>query len=216
MPITGSSYMGAANFANAAQFSLTTPNVNAGGHIYLAVGCDKPLTGPPTDSAGNTYVQVGGTAQPWGSANWWGVQGNLRLPNNSTITVPLPPFGGSGPWSTMSGTLAGIGISGLTSGVWEGSSAGSSFGTAVGVTFPNVPANDYVVGIVVVDGPSADGFTQDPAFTSVPGFNNFVTSTFSMYAGFRRNTEASPTTIQWQPTLGVARRWMALLAGVKS
>lgn len=199
------SLIGTATGVNVTSLAINvTGNVPAGGKIFCAICINKEGFDSFTDTAGNMYDQLSGSQDGVG-AFFMGVSNNLALFNNNHITLAY-----SIPFSASIGAFA---VSGLTSGIMDGASAGQGNSTFPDVALNNVPVNDWMIGVVAVNGPSTDGFTQDPSWNNPGNFNNRVTTGFSAYAGYKQAISGGQ--IIYAPTLGVSRVWAALMVAVK-
>ncbi len=191
--------IGKATGTNVTSLSISTPSVPAGGRIFCAICINKDGFDSLTDTAGNVYEQAAGSQSGVGAFVFQATN-NLHLANNDQITLAFAT-----PFSASIGAFA---VSGLTSGVINISSAGQGNDRFPGAAIDNVPANDWCVGILAVNGPSSDGFTQDPTFSNPGNFNTQVTTGFSAYGGYRQSTGGK---IVYQPILGIARIWSCML-----
>lgn len=189
--------------------NITTLTVNtsgafaAGGRVYGVIAMSNLGFDDFTDSVGNSYVQAVGSQGSTISA--WLVQclNNIRLPNNSSINTIS-----AAPWS---GSLGVFGVSGLVSGVLHGVSAGQGVDNLPVVALHEVPANDWVLGVVGVKAPSSNTFTQAAGFTSPGNFNSQVTTEFSTYAGFQQSAGGH---IIFAPTFATPAEWVALMIAI--
>lgn len=186
---------------NITNLSVSTSGVfAAGGRIYGAVAMSNLGYDDIVDSAGNVYRQVAGSQGATISAWLVDCINNLRLPNNSTITVST-----AAPWS---GAMGMFGVSGLVSGALHGVSAGQGTDARPMAALDNVPVNDWALGVVGVKAPSTNTFTQSIGFSNPGNFNTQTTTAFSTYAGFRQSSGGS---IIFAPTLASSAEWVALL-----
>jgi hypothetical protein len=194
--------IGTAYADNVTSLSISTPNLAAGGRIFVCVAINQPGFDNVVDTVGNNYNQVGGSEKGVG-CYLMEVDNNLQLHNNNQITlennVTLTPF---------SAAMSAVYISGLTSGQLVTTSAAQGTGTQP-IVAVNSTSGYWLVGMIAVDGPSSDGFTQDPAWSTPSTINSLVTTTVSCYAGYR---QAPGGNVLYAPTLGVARPWAGLMA----
>lgn len=186
---------------NITSLSVSTSGVfAAGGRIYGIVAMSNLGYDDIVDSAGNIYRQVAGSQGATISAWLVDCVNNLRLPNNSTITVSTAT-----PWS---GAMGMFGVSGLVNGELGGVSAGQGHDTTPGAALENVPVNYWALGVLGVRAPSTNTFTQAPGFSNPGNFNTQTTTEFSTYAGFRQATGGR---IVFAPTIASSAEWVALL-----
>ena len=212
------SLIGRVTFSNVTTASLSTGNIAVGTRLLIAVCINAAAFDDITDSksnsgfngqppSGNSYGEAAGEAHPNGTASVTIVTcvTAVQLRGGGTNDhIILSRAGG------MTGSMAAFSVTGLTAGVIDDSSSVFGTDTSPDVGLGPTPANDYVVGILGVAGPSTDGFTQDPTFANPGNFNTQTTTNFSTYAGFKQ-LAAENNNPQWKPTLGVVRDYVALL-----
>jgi len=217
------SFIGRTTFSNATLAQIPTGNIAVGTRILIAFCIDAPDWDDITDTqsnsgfngqpvTGNVYGQRSGEAHPNGTCGVWFVtcdSTTVQLRGGGTRDqLQLSRAAG------MTGSMAALSATGLTSGVMDSGSTLFGSDTTPIVGLGPIPANDYLIGILGVVGPSSDGFTQDPTFINPGNFNSQTTTSFSVYAGYKQLLTAQSNP-RWQPTLGVARDYVGVLLALE-
>lgn len=202
---------------NASTMAISVPvgGVPAGSLIVFC-NTENSITTSVTDTASNTYnrydtIHNPGIAYSFNSSAL--SSGNTITANNSATGIV----------QCISAFYA-TGIQTSSSPLDATAAAAGNTGTAVSITTTGATsvAGVLIVGVVNVNGPNTDTFTQDT--TNEGGFSNFpvkvgtsggsATSNFTLQGGAVAGwgSIGSPT---YAPTLGTSRTWQAALATFK-
>ena len=200
------SFIGRATGSNVTSLAISTSRVAADQKIFAAVSMNLAGFDNVLDSAGNIYNQVAGSQSGVGAFMMEAVN-SILLPNGSTITLDNTVSG-----NPFSGTIAAFSVSGLTASNVNGSSAGQGNDNAPLVALDGVPANDWCLAFAAVAAGSNVGFTQAAGWSNPGNFNTQTTTGFSTFAGIFQATAGGH--VAWNPTLGSAADWAALMVAL--
>ena len=197
----------------------TTATVPTGALIVVCIAQDGVGAGASlSDSVSNTYAAANtavNTDGVWTSI--WYSDNSTSLPSGGTITVD---WGGGNEVGKAIAALYCEGIATTSALDKTGTAIGSDAAPLVSTSATTTQADELTIGVVGTEGPSGDTFTQDasPAYATPPvrvgTTGGGAASNITLAGGHFIETTTGVKT--YDPTLGTARDWAAVIATFKA